>query len=101
MTTQLTITPDQLDELRDAVSDVDGTLRPYSGRAMYGQECLGIDLDSEADAFRIALAIQSSDLADALSRPRYDSMGLGIIVYFPNVAVPEGVTDDDDEYEDE
>lgn len=94
------LTPDQLDELRDAVADVDGTLRPYSGRAMYGQECLGIDLDSEADAFRIALAV-SGELAEALNSPRFDSMGLGIIVYFPNVEVPEGVTDDDEEDEDE
>ena len=35
----------------------------------------------------------------ALSNPCFDSMGLGIIVYFPNVEAPEGIDDEDDEEE--
>lgn len=91
-----TITPDQLDELQNAVTDVDGSLCSYSGRAMYGKQCLGIELDSTEDAFRLALSIESGDLAYLLSHPKFDSMGLGIIVYFPNVEAPEGLDDDDE-----
>jgi hypothetical protein len=95
--TTTTITPDQLDELQNAVADVDGSLCSYSGRAMYGRQCLGIELSSMEDAFRLALSIESGDLAYLLSHPRFDSMGLGIICYFPSVEAPEGIDDDEDE----
>lgn len=102
MTTLTQLTDEQVDTIKDLLVDIgDAHLRPYSGRFMYGQECLGIDMDSMADAFRFALMITDSDLADALSSPRFDNMGMGIIVYFPNVGVPEGVSDDDDEDDDE
>ena len=99
MTTKLTT--DQIDTIQDLLMDIEGAeLRSYSGRAMYGQECLGIDMDGMDDAFRFALMVTDSELADALSSPRFDSMGMGIIVYFPNVEAPEGLDDDDDEDED-
>jgi hypothetical protein len=78
--------------------------RSYSGRAMYGEECLGIVFDDLADAIRFAFAVGAADpdLADTLIQPRFDSMGRGIIVYWPSVAAWDGIGDEDeDEDEDE
>ena len=95
-----TLSTDHIETIRDLVSDIDGAeLRSYSGRGMYGQECLGIDMDSMADAFRFALMVQDEDLSVALSNPCFDSMGMGIIVYFPNVEAPEGIDEDEDDDE--
>ena len=99
MTTTLTTT--QIEDIQFLLNDIDGAdLRSYSGRGMYGKQCLGIDMDSMADAFRFALMVEDEDLTVALSNPCFDSMGLGIIVYFPNVEAPEGIDDDEDDDED-
>ena len=99
MTTTLTTT--QIEDIQSLVSDIDDAeLRSYSGRNMYGKECLGIDMESMTDAFRFALSVQDSDLAFILSRPVFDDMGRGIIVYFPNVEAPEGIDNDEDDDED-
>ena len=99
MTTTLTTT--QVEDIQSLVSDIDDAeLRSYSGRNMYGKECLGIDMESMTDAFRFALSVQDSDLAFILSRPVFDNMGRGIIVYFPNVEAPEGIDNDEDDDED-
>jgi hypothetical protein len=96
-----TLTTEHIDTIQDLISDIDGAeLRSYSGRGMYGKQCLGIDMDSMADAFRFALMVEDEDLTVALSNPCFDSMGLGIIVYFPNVEAPEGIDDDEDDDED-
>jgi hypothetical protein len=96
-----TLTTEQIETIQDLASEIDGAeLRSYSGRGMYGKQCLGIDMDSMADAFRFALMIEDEDLTVALSNPCFDSMGLGIIVYFPNVEAPEGIDDDEDDDED-
>jgi hypothetical protein len=93
-----TLSTDHIETIQDLISDIDGAdLRSYSGRGMYGKRCLGIDMDSMADAFRFALMVQDEDLSVALSNPCFDSMGLGIIVYFPNVEAPEGIDEDEDE----
>jgi len=97
MPTKTTLNSQQLEALEEHVSDVGGEMCSYSGRAMYGEECLGIELDDTADAFRLALLISDDNLAVALRSPKFDDMGKGIIVYFPDVEVPEGVTDEDDD----
>lgn len=95
-----TLSTDHIETIQDLISDIDGAeLRSYSGRGMYGKQCLGIDMDSMSDAFRFALMVQDEDLSVALSNPCFDSMGLGIIVYFPNVEAPEGIEDDEDDDE--
>ena len=95
-----TLTPTQIEDIQGLLTDIDGAdLRSYSGRGMYGKQCLGIDMESMADAVRFALMVEDEDLTVALSNPCFDSMGLGIIVYFPNVEAPEGIDDEDDEEE--
>ena len=71
--------------------------RSYSGRGMFGRECLGIVgktvADVTADLFDglDALDLPDSDAAyrevsAALRASRTDSMGMDVIVYFPEIA---------------
>lgn len=97
-----TLTPDQIEDIQTLLNDIDGAeLRSYSGRSMYGKQCLGIDMESMTDAFRFALMVEDDALCLAFSDPVFDNMGRGIIVYFPDVEVPEGFDNDEDEGEDD
>jgi hypothetical protein len=72
----------------------------YSGRGMYGNTCAGITFDSVTQSFRfftelgrIAVAYESDDdealeqaagaVLDLVDAAATDSMGRGVIVYFP------------------
>lgn len=94
---QQKLSEQQMDEIEEALAlvGVDSSPDSYSGRGMYGQQCLGIDFDDMGEAFRFALLL-GDDLAGILARPSFDSMGLGIVAYWPNVEAPE-VADEDDE----
>jgi hypothetical protein len=89
---------EQLWELEDAVGYFDNAeIISYSGRGMYGRQCLGITFDSMKDAFDFALCVgEENDLSLALSRPTFDDMGLGIVVYWPRVEAPEGLDESDE-----
>lgn len=67
----------------------------YSGRGMYGARCVGFDLDRGSQAMKLGAAIHSTLIEDEaeemLDRAMQDSMGLGIIVYFPGVTCDEWV----------
>lgn len=102
--TQKQLTTEQFDIIETCFWDTDGEdIMSYSGRGMYGDQCLGLTFDDFSSAFRFALEIGSHDgLAGLLSSPSYDSMGRGIVIYFRNIAVPSEVIareekDDDDE----
>ncbi len=86
-------------------------VRKYSGRAMYGKECLGIVVDDIKhfnthifnrlrklfDSFEYhddTIDNTLADLAQASRHMRTDNMGQSTIVYFPNIKL---VDDDDDE----
>jgi hypothetical protein len=63
-------------------------IRDYSGRSMYGEYCLGMEVDNISDAVKILLeyAEINPDMAKHLAdRWTTDSMGHGAIVYFPGV----------------
>lgn len=116
--------------LRKVVSNQDDISyrSDYSGRGMYGKRCIGLDGDRNAinallaevgkallehvfdardDEDKVYDAhIEAQDVMDALFSYRQDSMGLGIIVYWPdnkdidengNVYVDEGDQLDDEE----
>lgn len=72
---------------------------PYSGRGMYGKQCVGFPLTgpSRADAFKAAIEIVAQAAAGedaekifrvlvALRRVATDDLGLGAIIYFPRLA---------------
>ena len=73
----------------------------YSGRGVYGGQCIGVTIDrySEGGLWDIAMGLASEDrnLAEDMGEPRQDSMGRSTIYYWPNVSV---ITDEDEEDED-
>ena len=101
MTYQLTV--DDLELITEILEQHEaGTVMQYSGRAMYGDQCLGIVTEDEASTFLIL----GLELADAnaqtlgtilLRSVRSDSMGRAVVVYFPKVSMPEGFSEDEDE----
>lgn len=84
--------------------------RSYSGRGMYGNNCLGVDPDTVHEGVLFAEVLRVLDLESAeevamvgkaFRRMRSDSMGRGIVVYFPGEAYQDdGAGDEDDEDED-
>lgn len=68
-----------------------GTVRSYSGRGMYGKTCVGLEVNTAGEAMEIAAwAVlnadgDSRDVARMLGRAREDSMGRGVILYWPTV----------------
>lgn len=82
--------------------------RSYSGRAMYGKECIAVDLEGtspfEFFADLLRYAEEDSDrecLEEALRSAKTDSMGRGQVVYFPDTEYfdedQEGTEGDDPE----
>jgi hypothetical protein len=103
--------------LQDIFEEANFPCRSYSGRAMYGKECLGVTIERGQDVGMLFANIVDGlyelvahdheedhheqaflDVADAMRAMRTDNMGLGTIVYFPGV---EFVGDGDEEEEDE
>lgn len=78
-------------------SDDEPQLRSYSGRGMYGKECVGVTLDISqfaefcARAALFARDIDSEDMAleedlcYVLSTTNWDSMGRSTIYYWPRL----------------
>lgn len=83
--------------LVQAVEEAEYETRSYSGRAMYGERCLGVDCDNPARAaVRIARALVSlcegselEEILEAMEDAKTDSMGRDAILYFPSIAFPQ------------
>ena len=85
------------------------TCRAYSGRMMFGRNCLGVVVENGDIGNLIAHIVDNldettqGDIADGVRSMRTDSMGLQTIVYFPSVSYidPDVFADDncDDEGE--
>lgn len=75
-------------------------LRSYSGRYMYGRECLGLDGNSN-DLLKVVIraAILNNDLFEDLNLDdiSQDSMGLGSIWYWTHIDVDGVEFEDEDE----
>lgn len=88
------LTAQQLDLLTEVTEDYGGTVRTdYSGRAMFGARCVGIDVPTVRDAVKVLVALAETDpgLARSLAADfTWDNMGLGFIVYFPSAQAPGG-----------
>lgn len=61
--------------------DNDYEPRSYSGRAMYGKECIGLSLPDRHGLDNLKKLVGSM--------PRMDSLGMGIIVYWPEFEWPK------------
>ena len=69
------------EELIAALESIGQDWRDYSGRNMFGDSCVGVTLDGDGELWTLAqeLALEGIEV-DA---PKTDSMGLGIIAYWP------------------
>ena len=72
-------------ELTDALEDAGFDVEPYSGRAMFGVECVSIRLDSESELW--SLAYDLAEQGVKVPAPRLDSMGRGLVAYWPSAKV--------------
>ncbi len=89
-------------------------VRCYSGRGMYGRQCMAIDRTENGESIfscdlvslgaGIALFavntydVDHDDVIDALSMAETDGMGTGIVVYWPIIPWDgDGPTNNDDE----
>ena len=63
---------------------------------MYGKSCLAVSLESERDALKFAAQVVGSiadeiaiadDVVNAFDHVQTDSMGRGVVVYFPKFAI--------------
>ena len=63
----------------------------YSGRSMFGRQCLAITADDIGKVFGIMVAAgqaansEGLDIADEVIGARWDSMGRGTVVYWPSI----------------
>ena len=80
--------------LQQAIEDAGFECREYSGRGMYGKQCLAVDIDRGSSIGDMVAGILESrdgdeddtaEIADGFRSLQSDAMGLGIIYYFPVV----------------
>lgn len=76
-----------------ALRDAGYKPRSYSGRGMYGQECVGVNLSSSHDLFLLAREIHDTVDEMDLGEPETDGMGKGIIAYWPDAELRQGDLD--------
>jgi hypothetical protein len=101
-------------ELIDLIESAEMTARSYTGRGMGDRVCLGIVSDNSRD---IALTLvqcylencptdsssiqEAMDLCEQLKDSKFDSMGRGEIIYWPEIAWEETEEDSDDSEDEE
>lgn len=88
----MTLTFDQFAKIAD---DAGLAIRPYSGRFMFGQSCVGIATDAPYSAIADLVVATVNDgnvdlqLVDGLTGlihdTRQDSLGNGVILYWPEL----------------
>lgn len=93
----------EFDLLEELANEVEGEARgSYSGRGMFGRNCVGIVIDSERDLVSLGLAIaelvEDEDLKQVLANStRTDSMGRSLIAYWETISCEDAPDEDEDE----
>ena len=99
-----TVSRSTLEEAAELASSYEAEVRTYSGRGMFGAECAAVVLESDQEMCKFFLALgaltaekalyadpedvdPTSDATDLAASVRTDSMGLGVVVYFPGWAL--------------
>ena len=88
------------ERLIELIEEAGREARSYSGRGMYGEQCVGVDLDNASEIFGLGVEMANYAVDDeredlASLRSTWDSMGLGVIIYFPGVRWPKGRDEDE------
>lgn len=91
----ITLSFDNMEKLEEIAENINGTIYPnYSGRAMFGKQCVGITTEGSTDLLTLGIELVGA-FGDDLAREfancaSWDSMGRGQIVYFKDIKAPEG-----------
>lgn len=98
MTNQCTLTESEKHPLQEALEELRGDydIRGYSGRGMYGKQCLSINVSQcDMNILQLGFDLATTDAfsgggGDELPRMCWDNMGLGRVYYWPSVPYVEG-----------
>ena len=71
------------EQLIAALESAGYTWRRYSGRGMYGKECVGVTLSDDGELFDLGRTVGAIEAECNPGHVRTDNMGRGIIVYWP------------------
>jgi hypothetical protein len=64
----------------------DAAPRSYSGRGMMGEHCIAVELSSNGELMKIGFYLgQHFPIETNFPEPRTDSMGMGVIAYWPGL----------------
>lgn len=92
-------------KLIEIFEDADYNPRSYSGRGMFGCQCLGVEckdptrmiLDVIISCCGMAESVSDvADFCEELKRSNTDNMGLDMIVYWPGIKWEEKEEEEDD-----
>lgn len=84
-------------QLIEAIENAGHQARSYSGRGMYGRECVGVTINDPFELYADLLEAATdgcneeemqgvvNGIADLMRNTRTDSMGRSMIVYWPNM----------------
>ena len=85
-----------VEQVIEAIRDAGLEPREYSGRGMYGKHCLGVDTDRAMVPDAIAVAVNlmengatAKDVKEWGDNTHYDTMGRGMILYWPALELSE------------
>ena len=96
-------TDDDVTKFLDALEQAGYEPRSYSGRGMYGKQCVSVSGDN-VSAWDIAYALWYNNLDEDdldVPEPHQDQLGLGIVLYWPSYEWPKDRKDHDDDESDE
>ena len=70
------------EDLAEVIEEAGYDVEPYSGRAMFGAECVSVQLESDAGLWNMAVDL-ARHTDEPIPAPRTDSLGFGIVAYWP------------------
>lgn len=81
----------EVERFIEALDDAGFEPKRYSGRGMYGKECVSVrgDEDNPISAWDIARELFGEPREFVIPEPRQDSLGLGIVLYWTSYEWPK------------
>lgn len=95
------------ERLTELFEEAGHEVRCYSGRFMFGKECPGVVFDSIGEVFAAVAEVtaaaatneeadETDDVINAMRQVQTDSMGRGIIIYFPHIVYHTAAADEEE-----
>lgn len=91
-------------ELIDLIQSTEYRASRYSGRSMYGAECVSVTCEDEINLILDLITASAGegesailDVVDTLHGAKTDSMGRSVVVYWPKLPWPADIEDEDDD----